>query len=179
MTFDLALIDPPWPETGGGKSKRGADRHYPVIDVRDMARVVLSASAWKPAVRFWLGIWTTKTSLPDALDLMKACGARYVTAWTWIKQSSAGQIAMGLGHYGRHGVEYILWGRRGSVGRRETAKGVSADFSTLRGEHSAKPALAYDNAVLTFQHEHTPLEMFARAPRAGWNVWGNEVPNVI
>jgi len=28
MIWRTALIDPPWPEQGGGKIKRGADRHY-------------------------------------------------------------------------------------------------------------------------------------------------------
>ena len=27
--YSTVLADPPWPESGGGKVKRGADRHYP------------------------------------------------------------------------------------------------------------------------------------------------------
>ena len=29
--YKTILADPPWPEHGGGKSKRGADRHYPLM----------------------------------------------------------------------------------------------------------------------------------------------------
>ena len=32
-------MDPPWLERGGGKIKRGADRHYPVLKVEDIAAV--------------------------------------------------------------------------------------------------------------------------------------------
>jgi len=28
--------DPPWPEYGGGKIKRRADRHYPMMKVKDI-----------------------------------------------------------------------------------------------------------------------------------------------
>lgn len=31
--FRTILIDAPWPERGGGKIKRGADRHYPLMSV--------------------------------------------------------------------------------------------------------------------------------------------------
>lgn len=29
--YGTILVDPPWPERGGGKIKRGADRHYSVL----------------------------------------------------------------------------------------------------------------------------------------------------
>lgn len=29
--YKTIYIDPPWPERGGGKIKRGADRHYALI----------------------------------------------------------------------------------------------------------------------------------------------------
>lgn len=35
--YKTIYADPPWPERGGGKIKRGADRHYPLMTVRDIA----------------------------------------------------------------------------------------------------------------------------------------------
>lgn len=32
--YRTVYLDPPWPERGGGKSKRGADRHYKRCDER-------------------------------------------------------------------------------------------------------------------------------------------------
>ena len=31
-------MDPPWYETGGGKIKRGADRHYDLVKTPDLPR---------------------------------------------------------------------------------------------------------------------------------------------
>lgn len=170
MTYACILMDPPWPETGGGG--RGAQHHYDVVQYADIPRVVLSSPEWKPARAFWCGIWTTKSSLPHALALMGACGAEYVTTWTWVKESAQGTIRMGMGQYGRHGVEFILWGRRGMPGKLPTATKVQADFPAPVGEHSEKPAIAYESAAMVFPGPR--LEMFARGPREGWDVHGNE-----
>jgi len=44
------LLDPPWPERGGGKIKRGADRHYDVITKRhDTLSVIHGCPHWPPA----------------------------------------------------------------------------------------------------------------------------------
>ena len=38
--YQCILIDPPWLERGGGKIKRGADRHYALLKTRDMPQVI-------------------------------------------------------------------------------------------------------------------------------------------
>src|SRR5690606_18201505 len=38
--YGCAAMDPPWPERGGGKSKRGADRHYPLLGVPQIVELV-------------------------------------------------------------------------------------------------------------------------------------------
>lgn len=88
----LIVIDPPWNECGGGKIKRGADRHYPLIKSRDLPAVIKSATfndgsrVWNPdpaGCHVWL--WTTNTFLPDAFELLQALGARYITNMAWAK----------------------------------------------------------------------------------------------
>ena len=34
--YDIIYADPPWNESGGGKIKRGADRHYPLMKAREI-----------------------------------------------------------------------------------------------------------------------------------------------
>ena len=34
--YKTIYADPPWPEQGGGKIKRGADRHYPLMPVKEI-----------------------------------------------------------------------------------------------------------------------------------------------
>jgi N6-adenosine-specific RNA methylase IME4 len=177
LSYDLILADPPWPETGGGG--RGAQNHYSVVPYDEIPAAVMGAPCWRPARAFWLGLWTTKSSLPHAMRLLEACGAAYVTAWTWGKEGGQGELSLGMGQYGRHGVELILWGRRGQPGR--SADGwqrAAADFTAPRGKHSEKPALAYEQALAVFAPT-SPLEMFARKERPGWAVWGLEVGSEV
>lgn len=35
--YKTIVCDPPWPERGGGRCKRGADRHYKLMSVREIA----------------------------------------------------------------------------------------------------------------------------------------------
>jgi len=34
--YRTIYADPPWPECGGGKIKRGADRHYKLMSIREI-----------------------------------------------------------------------------------------------------------------------------------------------
>lgn len=176
MNYDLILADPPWPETGGGG--RGTGNHYETIPYADIPRTVLSSSSFKPADSFWFGVWTTVSSLSEGLRLLDAAGCRYVTTWTWIKTvASSGELFHGMGQYGRHGCEFIVWGKRGTIGRADGAKKALASFPAPVGAHSSKPQFAYDQAKATFVH-HKRLAMFERSDRNGWDLHGDEAPNV-
>lgn len=210
--YPCLAADPPWNETGGGKCKRGADRHYPLIKKReDILRVMVQAPCWRPAANSHLWLWVTNNFLPDGLWLMGALGFRYVTNRAWAKVQPAqcdrhlirAMFAAepprplpcaihawtpqrpGLGQYLRGQHELLLFGVRGRLPAQwkseawraarppEDAKAPGTLLLAPRREHSEKPQQAYDEI------EHvTPgprLEMFARAPRAGWDVWGDEV----
>jgi hypothetical protein len=41
MTYRCILADPPWLERGGGKIKRGADRHYPLLKDYEIVEAML------------------------------------------------------------------------------------------------------------------------------------------
>jgi hypothetical protein len=45
MKYGTILADPPWLERGGGKIKRGADRHYPLMKTRDICNLPVSELA--------------------------------------------------------------------------------------------------------------------------------------
>lgn len=36
MLYKTIYADPPWMERGGGKIKRGADKHYPLMSTKDI-----------------------------------------------------------------------------------------------------------------------------------------------
>lgn len=90
IRYGTIFADPPWPERGGGKIKRGADRHYPLMKV---AGIVATGEVVQQVVspNSHLYPWATNKHLPDALEVMESWGFRYVTTITWAKEGNAGQ----------------------------------------------------------------------------------------
>ena len=178
--FRTILADPPWKESGGGKIKRGADRHYPLLGTHDITRVIASADVWRPAPDAHLYLWATNNFLPDALGVMAYLGFRYVTNLVWVKTKLDGAARGGLGYYFRGAHELLLFGVRGNGAQVRTAAhnivSVVDDpgcYGAPRGEHSAKPHLFHE---LIERRSHGPyLELFARTKRPGWTAWGNAV----
>jgi N6-adenosine-specific RNA methylase IME4 len=82
-------MDPPWPEQGGGKIKRGADRHYLLIKKReDILKVVYQSGVWPDWEKdegAHLYIWVTNNYLEWGLWLMDALGFKYKTNIIWVK----------------------------------------------------------------------------------------------
>lgn len=173
--FRTIMADPPWLERGGGKIKRGADRHYPLLATRDIPRVMMNAPLWNPALDAHLYLWATNNFLPDALGVVSTLGFRYITNICWVKDRA------GLGQYFRGQHELLLFAVRG---RGFDAKTEDRSITSVldepsvygspRGQHSAKPHLFHE---LVEQRSTGPyLEMFGRGePREGWQSWGNEV----
>lgn len=168
--FHAVLSDPPWPEKGGGKIKRGADRHYPVMDRYDILETMLLAEPWADiADDAHHYMWVTNNYLPDGLWLMDALGFRYVTNAVWTKQR------IGLGQYLRGQHELLLFGVRGSgYACRTERKDISSLILGDRTKHSKKPESTYD--LVEARSTGPYLEMFARSLRPGWASWGNEAP---
>jgi len=169
------LLDPPWPEYGGGG--RGAQNHYPLIRADSMAPVILLSGVWNIARDAHMYCWATSNYLPNALELMRQLDFRYVTNLCWVKDKS------GLGQYFRGRHEICLFGVRGSgyavrTDRRDISSVLDVPESLAvgapRGAHSAKPTEFYE--LIEARSEGPYLEIFARHERPGWVTWGNQVP---
>lgn len=170
--FGTIYADPPWLERGGGKIKRGADRHYPLMKTREIAALPVSSLAFLDA---HLYLWATNNFLPDALEVMRAWGFRYVTCITWAKDK------IGLGQYYRGQTEQCLFGVRGNPGYQYNFDGKRCQGTTLitapRGRHSRKPKEM--RAMIERVSAGPYLELFAREQAPGWSVWGNEVESAV
>ena len=165
--FKTIVADPPWHEVGGGKIKRGADKHYSVIKDKDMAGVMLNAPCWRPATDCHLWLWVTNNRLPLGLEIMAVLGFRYITNLVWVKDK------IGIGQYLRGQHELCLLGVRGLT-MMPPRRDVPSVLIAPRTIHSRKPAKAFE--VFERVSSGTPrLEMFARTERSGWESWGNEV----
>ena len=179
--YKTILCDPPWLESGGGKIKRGADKHYPLMktkEIIDMAGFIKSISEENSH----LYMWVTNNFLEDGLEVMKAWGFRYVTKITWFKNGK-----IGLGQYFRGITEDCLFGVRGKVpfkiidGKRQ--QGISG-FIAPRGKHSEKPEkmremiekVSYPPFVEIFARPRQIDDIFSESNSSEvWDYVGNEV----
>lgn len=82
------------------------------------------------------------------------------------------RLQIGLGQYLRGAHELCLLGVRGDAMVPAPADRLPSVVFAPRGLHSAKPPVAY--AVIERVSPGPRAEMFARTPRPGWAVWGNE-----
>ena len=172
------VADPPWPEYGGGKIRRGANKHYSLMSLDEIKALGEQVKAWRSPEGCHLYLWVTNNYLPAGLDVMKAWGFDFRTCITWGKTTEAGAPAIGLGQYFRGASEHCLFGVYGHLPYRMTGgddpkrgQGRTLILSP-RQEHSRKPDALIDMAEVV---SHPPrLEMFAREHRLGWEVWGNE-----
>lgn len=170
--YRTVSLDPPWWEAGGGKIKRGADRHYDLLKTHAMPGVIYGSGVFKPATDSHMYMWVTNNFLKDGLWLMDALGFRYVTNVVWPKHKA------GLGQYFRGKHELILFGVRG----RGKAESVYQDTRSITSVldvpkqsrvHSRKPVEAFQ--MIEARSKGPYLEMFADpscAPRDGWTPWG-------
>ena len=110
--------------------------------------------------------------MPEAFEVIRAWGFEYKTcAFVWVKTTKdESRFATGMGYWTRANAEICLLATRGSPKR------INADvhqvISSPRTEHSRKP-----EEVATRIERLVPgpyLELFARRPREGWSLWGNE-----
>jgi N6-adenosine-specific RNA methylase IME4 len=106
---------------------------------------------------------------------MEAWGFKFKTVlFVWVKQNpKALTIVTGPGSYTRSACEYVLMGMRGHV-KRASTEPISQVILAPRRGHSRKPEAVQDALVRLFP-DGPRLELFARRPREGWTVWGNEV----
>lgn len=173
--YACIYADPPWLERGSGQIKRGADRHYPLMKTRDIAALPVGSWAASDA---HLYCWVTNNFLRDGLDVVAMWGFRYVTMVSWFKDR------IGIGQYYRGRTEHCLFAVRGRLPYRTKPDGLRAqgatgfeepdlqDFSVARGEHSVKPEHMRRQIEIVSAGPY--LELFARRPVVGWDVWGDE-----
>ena len=81
-TYCTIVADPPWPEQGGGKIRRGADRHYPLMTVREIEHLEFKIMPLRSEEGCHLYLWVTNNYLPAGLEVMKAWGFVYKTVIT-------------------------------------------------------------------------------------------------
>ena len=127
--------------------------------------------------RAHLYLWTTNAFMAEAHELAKAWGFVPKTIITWVKIKQGGErfgdVRIGMGHYWRNATEHVLFCVRGKPALKTLRRNQPTVFFAERSQHSAKPQEFYD--LVEGMSPGPRLELFARTPRDGWAVWGDEV----
>jgi N6-adenosine-specific RNA methylase IME4 len=169
MKYKTIYIDPPWNLSGGGKIKRGADKHYPLMtnqEILDMKDFITELSD----DQCHMYMWVTNNFLEFGLEVLKHWGFMYITNIVWVKNS------IGTGQYFRGQHEILLFARKGNPMPFKHKKNIPSVVFADKLEHSKKPKQFY---TIIEKVSYPPyIEIFARNKRHGWDNWGNEVDDV-
>lgn len=167
--YKTIYIDPPWMERGGGKIKRGADKHYPLMNTADIAKLPIKRLADSNGCHLYM--WVTNNFMLDAFSLLKDWGFEYITLITWNKDR------MGLGQYFRGTTEHCIFASTKKRlpykvvdGKRQQGKTGFYEEKTI---HSRKPVKM--RQMIECVSYEPRIELFARQHIDGWDCWGNEV----
>jgi len=172
--YSTIMADPPWYQRGGGKSKRGADKHYNLLKEEQIKSVMTEMLNDKVAQDAHMYMWVANNHLEEGLRVLKHLGFKYITNLVWAKPY------FGLGRYFRGQHEICLFATRGR-GFSVRTEGVNNVPSLISGgtipptKHSAKPNQIYE--LIENRSEGPYLELFARNSRSGWDCVGNEAPD--
>ncbi len=194
--YRTIYADPPWLERGAGQTVRGAQKHYTLMSTVEICALRVDGRAVESLAEndAHLYLWVTNNFLPDGLAVMKAWGFNYKTIITW------GKNRIGLGQYFRGQTEHLLFGTRGSLPYavvEEKTRAVPTMFpgieeevrdpqkrlqgTTLilaaRGQHSSKPEEFREMIQRVSPGPY--IELFARRPMPGWDVWGSESGSAV
>lgn len=190
MKYSCILADPAWQTKagralGGYKIENGKQLFisndqksrslvYPTMTVKEIAALNVKELAAKDA---HLYLWVTNQYLLQAETVINAWGFKYSTALVWAKKPMGG----GLGGTYRITTEFLLFATKGSLKAKKNVIGtwfnVKRKYVNGYPCHSKKPDFFHELIESVSPGKY--LELFAREQRAGWDVFGNEVPNSI
>jgi N6-adenosine-specific RNA methylase IME4 len=170
--YGVILADPPWRfepwsrETG---MDRSADNHYPTSPLAAIKALGVASIAASDCVLF---LWATVPMLPQALEVLVAWGFGYKSSFVWVKDRA------GTGYWSRNRHEFLLVGARGDVPAPAMGTQWPSVIEAPIGRHSEKPAAVYE-LIESYFPTLPKIELHARGRfRAGWDVWGNEAPDL-
>lgn len=161
--YASVIADPPWSGLGG-------ERHYPVMSREQICAIGSELEPLlAPDALLWL--WVANANIADGHEVLAAWGFQYRSMLTWAKFGR-----LGLGKPLRNTTEHVLVGVRGKPDIRFRSQGTWLVAPVQ--EHSHKPEELH--AIAERVGPLGPrLELFARRPRPGWDVWGNEVASDV
>lgn len=166
--FRAIVIDPPWPVEKIQREQRPLQAtwlDYQTMTLDEIEELPIPEYADAGGCHVYL--WVTHKFLPFGLECFHEWDVKYECSLTWVKPT-------GMTPYSwNYNTEHVLFGRVGSL--KLARMGLKLAFSEKVQGHSIKPDVFYERVIQASPEPR--LEMFARKPREGFVVWGNEVTN--
>ncbi len=176
--FATILADPPWRftnRTGKVAPEHERLRRYGTMSLEEICAMPVSAHAKDMA---HLYLWVPNALLPWGLQVMDAWGFQYKTNLVWYKvRKDGGPDGRGVGFYFRNVTELLLFGTRGKMRTLQPGRRQVNLYASRKREHSRKPSGIY--RIVESCSPGPYLELFAREPRKGWVMWGDEVESYL
>lgn len=177
-TYDVVLMDPPWSYYGAQDKWGAASKFYPTMTDEELIALDVPKVLSDKAVVF---MWVTSPRLDFGIDLLREWGLTYRgVAFVWVKTKQDGETPIGAQGVRPSVVkpttEYVLVASNVKKGRplKISDESVAQVVLAAKMEHSRKPDEVH-RRIERLYPDAKKLEMFARRPMDGWDVWGNEV----
>ncbi|KAH8680921.1 MT-A70 family [Xylariales sp. PMI_506] len=174
-SFDIILLDPPWPSRSVRRKRERYSTAYNINEIDELLSQIPLPARLKPdgLVAVWI---TNKPAIVDLLKSPSGLFARWglepIGEWIWVKITESGESVIDIDSTWRKPWERLLVARRrGSEVKLDEDRKVIFGVPDL---HSRKPNLKVllDNMLPA---DYKCLEIFARNLTTGWWSWGDQV----
>ena len=177
MKYNIIYADPPWSyndKMNNDSAFMSATSAYTTQDKEWIKNLKVNEIAEKDSVLF---MWAVSPLLPEALEVMKSWGFKFVTvAFVWSKHTKNKIKVTNMGRWTMGNVEICLLGKKGKPQR--IVKNIRQLVEAERTTHSTKPE-EVRKRIVELMGDLPRIELFARQQTEGWDVFGNEVENSI
>lgn len=174
--YSTILADPPWQfqnRTGKVAPEHKRLSRYETLNLDEIKAIPVGDAAQDKS---HLYLWVPNALLKEGLEVMDAWGFTYKTNVIWHKiRKDGGPDGRGVGFYFRNTTEIILFGIKGRFRTLQPGRSQVNIIRSRKQEHSRKPEEQYN--IIESCSPGPYLELFARGPRKGWDVWGNQADN--
>lgn len=172
--FATVLADPPWQfqnRTGKMAPEHKRLSRYPTLTLNEIKNLPVENILEDKA---HLYLWVPNALLAEGMQVLRHWGFTYKSNIIWYKvRKDGGPDRRGVGFYFRNVTEMILFGVRGKdVRTLQPGRRQENIITSQKREHSRKPDEQYK--LIESCSWGPRIELFARGPRTGWFVWGNQ-----
>lgn len=173
LESQVLYADPPWAFSNAGFDQSAA-RQYPVMELEDICSLkdktgksVRKLTSEKRSVLF---LWVPEALIPEGLEVIKSWGFEYKAQLIWVKDKSPG-----IGWWVNSKHEILCISSKGE----DLHPSIKYDsvFEAPVTKHSQKPEQVYE--MIEAMYTGPYIELFARNKRKGWEVWGNQIPQIV